>query len=711
METIKKIGEGILKSGIIFLLFILFFENELHVPALLQVVGRMHPMFLHFPIVLLLLSFFTFWLRENQHNKEWFSGLRLVASLSAMVTAIMGILLSLEDERSGNILQLHKWTGVGIALLSFLFYSFHHFFNRRIIGRSFTLIASLCIVIAGHFGASLTHGENYLLAPVSTEEEKVVSIDQAMVFADVIKPVFEKKCLSCHSSRNIKGGLVLEDSSGIMSGGKTGPLFVAGYPDSSLLIRRILLPPGDKKHMPPASKPALADDEIGLLKAWIQSGGLMNKRIMELPVQDTFRIAAAKFLGPSEKDLSETVYDFPAADDKKINALNNNYRVIEPQGMGSPALAVHFYGKNAYSKKSLEELLPLKQQIIQLSLARMPVKDDDLALIKQMTNLRELNLNYTDVTSKGLEQLMGLQKLQEIALSGTAIDRTSLEKIAALPSIKSVYIWNTRIDSMQVAAVRNKFKKVNIETEFVDNGTIIALSPPMIQNSTGIFDKDTQIVIKHPFKGVDIRYTLDATIPDSVNSPLYKEPIVIKNNTTLIARAFKKGWYGSIPSEAIYIKKGLKPDSIELLTPPDVKYKGSPKLLLDNDIGDTNFGNGQWLGYTKNNGAFYLYFNDAVPVENVLLTILKGTGSSVFPPVSIEVWGGMEKNRLKQLGKINPDMPQKDETTKLVPMQISFPRATVKYLKIIAQPIKALPKWHSEKGKPGWVLVSEIFVH
>ncbi|HKG69007.1 MAG TPA: c-type cytochrome domain-containing protein, partial [Segetibacter sp.] len=525
METVKKIGEGILKSGIIFLLFILFFENKIHVPAWLQVVGRMHPMFLHFPIVLLLLSFFTFWLPENQHNKEWFNGLRLVASLSAMVTAIMGILLSLEDERSGNILQLHKWTGVGIALLSFLFYSFHHFFNHKIIGRSFTLIASLCIVIAGHFGASLTHGENYLLAPVSTKEKKLVSIDQAMIFADVIKPVFEKKCFSCHRSGNIKGGLMLDDSSGIMSGGKTGPLFVAGYPDSSLLIRRILLPPEDKKHMPPASKPALADDEIGLLKAWIQSGGLMNKRIMELPEQDTFRIAAAKFLGPSEKELSKTVYDFPAADDKKINALNNNYRVIEPQGVGSPALSVHFYGKNAYSKKSLEELLPLKQQIIQLSLARMPVKDDDLALIKQMTNLRELNLNYTDVTSKGLEQLMGLQNLQEIALSGTAIDRTSLEKIAALPSINSVYIWNTRIDSMHVASVRNKFKKVNIETGFADNGTIIALSPPMIQNSTGIFDKDTQIVIKHPFKGVDIRYTLDATMPDSVNSPLYKEPI------------------------------------------------------------------------------------------------------------------------------------------------------------------------------------------
>ncbi len=134
---------------------------------------------------------------------------------------------------------------------------------------------------------------------------------------------------------------------------------------------------------------------------------------------------------------------------------------------------------------------------------------------------------------------MGLQKLQEIALSGTAIDRQSLEKIVTLPSIRSVYIWNTKIDSTEVLPVRNKFKKVNIETGFADNGIMIPLSPPMIQTATGIFVKDTQIVIKHPFKGVDIRYTLDGTDIDSLKSPLYKDPFTIKNHTTLRARAFK----------------------------------------------------------------------------------------------------------------------------------------------------------------------------
>jgi len=55
-------------------------------------------------------------------------------------------------------------------------------------------------------------------------------------------------------------------------------------------------------------------------------------------------------------------------------------------------------------------------------------------------------------------------------------------------------------------------------------------------------------------------------------------------------------------------------------------------------------------------------------------------------------------------------MPVKSEPSSLNPLQISFTPATVKCLKIIAQPIKALPKWHPGKGKPGWVLVSEVVV-
>src|SRR6476659_9259146 len=135
MQTFKKIGEGILLGGLVFLLFLLAFENRLQVPTWLEVVGRMHPMFLHFPIVLLIVSFLTLWLPIEKEN-EWLHFLWLFAALSAVITSIMGLLLSLQEGSSSDVLNLHKWGGISIALLGCIFYWFHPFFRRqKIAGR------------------------------------------------------------------------------------------------------------------------------------------------------------------------------------------------------------------------------------------------------------------------------------------------------------------------------------------------------------------------------------------------------------------------------------------------------------------------------------------------------------------------------------------------------------------------------------------------
>jgi hypothetical protein len=47
----------------------------------------------------------------------------------------------------------------------------------------------------------------------------------------------------------------------------------------------------------------------------------------------------------------------------------------------------------------------------------------------------------------------------------------------------------------------------------------------------------------HPVPGVDIRYTLDGSDP-TLNSPLYSKPLLLKQTTTVKARAFRKGVTG-----------------------------------------------------------------------------------------------------------------------------------------------------------------------
>jgi uncharacterized membrane protein len=713
MQIFKKIGESILFGGIFFLLFIVAFEQKLHLPLWLKVVGRMHPVFLHFPIVLLLLSFFTLWLPLKNEHDPWLNILRLVAALAATITAIMGLLLSLEEDESSSGLQWHKWFGVGVALLGFAFYYSHRYFSKKkLAGKSFTVVAGIGIILTGHLGANVTHGDNYLLAPV-TSKKKIVPLDKAVVYDDVLKPILEEKCGSCHGESSMKGGLALTNIAAMLKGGKTGPLFIAGQASSSLLIKRIHLPLDDKYRMPPKSKAQLTDDEAALLYAWIESGAPLNQKLNSLPATDTFKMLAARYLFPSTNSTDAKVYDFSAASENEIKSLNTNYRVVQPQGIGSPALAVNFFGKGSYTSKQLEDLLKIKQQITELSLARMPVKDNEMKVVQQMVNLEKLNLNYTDITDAGLEQLTGLKKLQELSLSGTKVTQKGLKKILALPLLEALFIWNTNIDSTQVAVLSNTSKKVKIEKGFVDNGQIIlALSPPMLKRPGGVFNDTTTIELRHPFKGVTIRYTLDGSSPDSIKGLLYKEPIRINDDTKLIARAFKKGWYGSDSMEVLYFKRAYKPDSTEFITLPDPKYSiTKADILSDGDFGDMNPDNGKWLGYTKNDAVYFLHFNNAVIMHRVLLNMLKDIGRHSFPPASIEVWGGMDKKHLKPLVKLNPKMPAKNESSSMIQANLAFPPTQLKILKIVAKPIQAPPKWYETKSAGGWIFINEIVVN
>ena len=713
MILFKKIGEGALLAILCFLLFIIVFENYLQLPSWLYVFGRMHPMFLHFPIVLLLLYFFVLWLPITENNNGY-RALGLVAALTAVITTTMGFILSLEESREGSIFSYHKWGGILIAVFASLIYYLDNYFpGKKMVIRPATGLAAILILFTGHWGAGLTHGENYLLAPLAIEKQKA-SFDKAYVFEDVVQPVLLDKCGTCHSAANKKGGLSMEDSSGILKGGKTGPLFIAGKPDSSLLMARILLPLDHKKHMAPKSRLQLTEEEIQLLRAWIQAGAPLHKKVIDLASADTLRILAASYLSPAANNM-EAAFGFPPADEEKIKELNNNYRVITPLGLGSPALAVQFYGRDGYSSKAVEELLPLKQQITELNVAKLPVKDGDLKFIKQFTNLRKLNLNYTDVTDKGMSELVELKKLKEISLSGTAVIYQGLEKIIKLPELSSVFVWSTKIDSAQVATLKSLNKNITIETGYLvdKDTTTYTLNAPTIVTETGIFESPASLELKHGVRGVQIRYTLDGAEPDSIKSAVYEKPLPLDSSLKLKAKAYREGWHSSAVVEGEFIRKSLEIDSIELLSPPDSSLNaGKPSVLHDQIIGNAvNFRTKKWFGYLKNEASFFITLKNTSQAKELWLAVAKLPGSFIFPPVSIEIWGGTEKNNLKFLGKTAPEMPKGYSPVGVTYVRGRFSPASLKFIKLIARPISHLPSWHGSKGKPGRVLVSEIIVN
>jgi uncharacterized membrane protein len=716
-NSYKTYAENLLFALNIFIIFLLLFGDHIVIPQWLQPVGRMHPLIIHFPIVVLImamvLEFFRFKERFQTEKlyHEFTTYLWLTGALFAAITVIMGLFLSKEPGYDGDTLQWHKWFGVIVAFGSTAIYRCRDakWYSPKI-ARSGAAATILCLIIAGHFGADITHGDNFLLAPVWHPEKALVPIDKALVFKDVVEPVFESKCISCHNPGKTKGGLMLDNEKSILKGGKDGKIFIPGQPQLSLLLQRIHLPEGEKKHMPPSGKPQLTEDEMNVLFQWIKENADFNKKVIDLPPTDSLRLVAATFLKPAEE--TEEQFDFAAADDKLVKKLNNNYRVIYPIAQGSPALGVNIYNKSSYQPKVLEELSGIKKQVIWLDLNKMPVKDAELKTIAQFENLHTLNLNFSEVTGSTLKQLSGLKYLTSLSLAGDKLNPDAIKQIGSLKNLTKIALWDSGLSDDEIAQLQKSNKHIDFIKGFKNDGKPIQLNDPQVKNTSFVFTKPLTLELAHPIKGVEIRYTTDGKDPDSVKAMLYRPGIMIAQNTTIKAKAYKPGWLGSDVVQANFFKSTYTPDSISFIAGPNEKYSADgAKTLIDKDLGGTNSGNGKWIA-SQRDIAVYMQFNSPVNLHTVTLNCMRNIGSQIFLPIAIEVWGGKDAAHLKLLSRAVQATPQKNDgfLVKGIDCKLDGGKA-VSCLKIIAKPIQNLPKWDPVKKQPGWVFMDEIFLN
>ena len=89
---------------------------------------------------------------------------------------------------------------------------------------------------------------------------------------DVI-PILLRRCTVCHGLRQQEGGLDLRTRASMLKGGKSGPAFVPGKPDESLILRKIRdgsMPP--RRRLVEVSVKPIEAAETDLLARWIDAG-------------------------------------------------------------------------------------------------------------------------------------------------------------------------------------------------------------------------------------------------------------------------------------------------------------------------------------------------------------------------------------------------------------------------------------------------------
>ncbi|MBL68480.1 MAG: hypothetical protein CMO74_08540 [Verrucomicrobiales bacterium] len=101
----------------------------------------------------------------------------------------------------------------------------------------------------------------------------ISGMESVSYFGD-IKPILEAKCVSCHGKETTKAKLDLSDEQGLAAGADGEPVYVAGKPEESEFVLRIM---DVDDPMPPDDEEPLTDDEKKKIVAWISQGAPTDK--------------------------------------------------------------------------------------------------------------------------------------------------------------------------------------------------------------------------------------------------------------------------------------------------------------------------------------------------------------------------------------------------------------------------------------------------
>lgn len=247
----------------------------------LERLGNLHLVFLHLPIgFVVAAALLELWRwRRPSAESAWLQGRLLAANaVASLLTAGAGLALASGGAYDGELLSLHRWAGVacaGLAIAAWLV----HARGRVWLARGTLGVLVAATVVAGHLGATLTHGPGVTTwwrvqkAKPAVVTAVVASTAKASVFENEIQPILVKVCIDCHGPEKAKGRLRLDTREAALAGGKSGvPTLVPGKPAESELLRRVKLPRDDDEAMPSDDGPGLTPAEIAALERWIAAG-------------------------------------------------------------------------------------------------------------------------------------------------------------------------------------------------------------------------------------------------------------------------------------------------------------------------------------------------------------------------------------------------------------------------------------------------------
>lgn len=425
-----------------------------------QLLGRLHPLVVHLPIGFiitgLLLQGYD---RKRNILTPVIAMVYLWGFIAATLACTSGYLLYLGEGYSFDTVKYHLWTGVATALIALLMYLRLREpgkleFIKRLPPVLFSFALLFLISATGHLGGNITHGSDYLLEPLPQGLKTALGIgkepyrmpvleegtwDQAVLYADLVQPILDNRCVSCHNPKKDKGELQLHDRAGILKGGENGEAIVPKDPENSPLFSRLVLPLDHEDHMPPKDKVQLSKAEIAVIKAWIANGSPFDAAIADLGLEK----ALFTSFFPKVPDNPYPDVKVAAVPADTITALKRKGFHIEAVAKNSNFIRVSCINKPSFADTDIDLLRSVAQQIVYLDLGGTKVTDALFDRLKVLPNLTVLKLDNTAITGQHMEHLQALEHLSTLNLAGSRFSQDHFPLLLALSSLRKAYLFDT----------------------------------------------------------------------------------------------------------------------------------------------------------------------------------------------------------------------------------------------------------------------------
>ncbi len=451
--------------------------------------GRLHPLFVHLPIGFLIIALFLEIgqrmgkLSVTENTKTF---ILLCAAVGATVSCIAGLLLASGGGYEEETLSRHQWQGIGVAVFAWVAWLANTRFLNSAPGWLPALyvpafgLSVLLMFTAGHIGGTLTHGDGYLtqyapdairlVAGLPPKDESadageikpLADVDQAVVYAEIVQPILNTRCVQCHGRSKQKGDLRLDGYGHVGKGGENGPVLSPGKGGESALVKVCLLPVEDDLHMPPKGKPQLTSAQIGLISWWIDQGAPEDKKVADLEKNDEIAVSLMALgsgnaggegkAAPGGVDLSKITA--PEPDKNTVSELRKLNLIVSPVSKDQNIVEVSAVNAPGFSDTHMALLQKLSDQVVWLKIGGTAVTDKAIKDISGLKHLNKLHLDHTGITDEGIAQLENLPGLEYLNLIGTKVSDASVGKIAGLKGLKSIYLWQSAVSDSGIAELR-----------------------------------------------------------------------------------------------------------------------------------------------------------------------------------------------------------------------------------------------------------------